>query len=399
MSAFRPYAILMLGACFVIALAACDAGPGQPTPTPPPLPTREVAPRTAVVADGVLALNAPPVRAVFETAGAVTAVHMQPGQEVKQGDLLAQLDEAALLDGLAQARESLMVVEAQAAQNTAPARESDLRIAQANLSSAHARYQELKQGSTASQVEQALRSWNIAKNNLYSAQIARDTACARNLNLPEPLKERARSNVNCTTAEAQVLAAEENVRAAEARYQASLLPVSRDRLAQAYADIAAAQANLDRLRSGPSEAQLRVAEAQLSQARTAVERAARRLSQARLLSPCDCTVQEVGIAAGTTVAPGTTAARLVDLRQLVFRTTNLSERDLGSVQIGAPAVIRLKPFDRAFDGRVRTILPQPASSASAAAGSTAVFTALIDVDPAGEALLPGMTGQAEIAIR
>ncbi len=83
---------------------------------------------------------------------------------------------------------------------------------------------------------------------------------------------------------------------------------------------------------------------------------------------------------------------------MVFRTTNLSERDLGSIKAGAPATIRLKPFDKPFRGTVKAVLPRR-TNGQGAGGATAVFTVLIDVDPAGAELLPGMTGQAEITVQ
>jgi hypothetical protein len=43
---------------------------------------------------------------------------------------------------------------------------------------------------------------------------------------------------------------------------------------------------------------------------------------------------------------------------------------------------------------VRAILPQ----SSGTQGSNALFTVIVELDPAGEALLPGMLGEAEIEV-
>ena len=375
------------------------AAQGTPGPTATPAPTRAITPRASIVADGALALGIPPVAVGFETTARVTKVNVEPGQKVKQGDVLAELDDSDLKDALAQAQEALAVTEAQVGQNLAPAREADIKAAQAGLSSAGARYREVKQGASASEIEQALRSWNQAKNNLYSSQVDRDRVCEVFQRLPITQQN---DSVRCPSAQAQVKAAEENERAAFARYQALQQPVTGDKLTQAYADIASAQANLNKLEAGPTDELRQVGDAQLSQARLAVQRAERRLSQTRLLSPCDCTVQTVNIAAGAMSTPNVTAFELVNLSGIVFQTSNLSERDLAVVRVGASVSIRLKPFERPFTGSVRDILPQSAQPQRAQTGAattdTAVFTVLIDIDPAGAELLPGMTGQAEISV-
>jgi multidrug efflux pump subunit AcrA (membrane-fusion protein) len=106
-------------------------------------------------------------------------------------------------------------------------------------------------------------------------------------------------------------------------------------------------------------------------------------------------VQDVTIAVGS-AASSAPAFVLAQTSALVFRSSNLSERDLAAIRVGAAATLRLKPFDRTFTGRVSAILPQ----ASGTQGNAAIFTIVIDVDPADALLdaelLPGMTGQAEI---
>ena len=56
--------------------------------------------------------------------------------------------------------------------------------------------------------------------------------------------------------------------------------------------------------------------------------------------------------------------------------------------------IRLKPYEEAFTGKVSAVLQQ----FSGTQGSAALYTALNEIDPTEKQLLPGMIGQAEIAI-
>ena len=156
-----------------------------------------------------------------------------------------------------------------------------------------------------------------------------------------------------------------------------------------------AKANLEKAKAGPSEQQRQLNEVKLEQSRIAVQRAQRNLAKAKLLSPCDCSVQDVAVTAGMATAPGTPAVTLLQLDTLRFQTRNLSERYVVLVKEGAPAAIRLRAFDQPFTGKVIAVLPRSAG----AQGNAALFTVLIEVAPGGSTLLPGMTGQVEIKIQ
>jgi multidrug resistance efflux pump len=389
----------LLGPLF---LAACSAqnpfgpaggGPAGPTPAPTvvPLPTAVLISRATVAVDGALALALPATQLGFETSGRVIEVNAVPGTKVKKGAILARLDDIALGDALVQAREQLALVEARQAQAAAPAavRQPDVDSARASLNAAYSAYNELTKRPTESGIEQALRSWNQAKNQLWSAQISRDSACAV-----------SRELILCKTNEASVGSAYEAERGAYQRYLDAQRGATAQELAQAYSSIASADARLKQLTEPVSQTveQRQLAATELSQAKSAVARAERNLTRATLLSPCNCTVQDVAIAVGS-AASAAPAFVLAQTSALVFRSSNLSERDLSAIRIGAPATLRLKPFDRTFTGRVSAILPQ----ASGTQGNAAIFTVVIDVDPADALLdaelLPGMTGQAEITAR
>jgi multidrug resistance efflux pump len=385
-----------------LALSACSAqnplapggrGAAAPAlaPTVVPLPTAASVSRATVAVDGALALALPATQLGFETSGRVVEVKVVPGAKVKAGAVLARLDDVALQDALAQAREQVGLVEARQAQAAAPAkaRQADIDSAKASLNAAYATYTELTKRPTESGVEQALRSWNQAKNQLWSANISRDAACAF-----------SREAIACKTNEASVGSAYEAERGAYQRYLDSQRGATAQELSQAYSTVASADARLKTLTEPLSQTveQRRLAEVELGQAKTAVTRAERNLARATLVSPCNCTVQDVTIAIGS-AASSAPAFVLAQTSALVFRSSNLSERDLAAIRIGAPATLRLKPFDRTFTGKVSAILPQ----SSGTQGNAAIFTVVIDVDPPDAALdaelLPGMTGQAEITAR
>jgi multidrug resistance efflux pump len=101
----------------------------------------------------------------------------------------------------------------------------------------------------------------------------------------------------------------------------------------------------------------------------------------------------VDAAPGALVAGGVPIVTLLDTETLQFHTGNLSERDLAYIAPGQPVQITLKSYpSQMVDGQVTYIAPQ----ASGQVGDAATFTVVIDISGADLALLPGMTGRAEI---
>jgi multidrug resistance efflux pump len=342
----------------------------------------------------VLVLAQPALQLAFEVNERVVKVNVAPGQRVQAGEVLAEVDAGQLRGALQQAQDALAVAEAEAAQSLAPAQQRDIDSAQAAYTAAATRYNELRKGSSQSDIADALRSWNNAKNNLYQAQLARDAECGWSAAQPEKDKVTT-ENPDCRYNQLQVSSAELNERSAFLRYSEAQKPPTRDRIAQAYADLLSAQASLEKAKAGPTDEQRRLSELRLAQSRIAVQRAERNLARATLISPCDCSVQDVAIVPGMVSAPGTPAVTLVQLDTLRFHTRNLTERDVVQLQAGATASIRLRAFDQPFAGTVRAILPRSTGTQN----NAALFTVILDLAPAaGNTPLPGMTGEAEIDI-
>ena len=175
-------------------------------------------------------------------------------------------------------------------------------------------------------------------------------------------------------------------------YNKALEPVAQNTLTQAYSSVASAKAKLDALKAGVTTEQATVDEASLSQTQAALELAKSNLSKTKLVSPCDCVVQVVNVATG--VLPSGAAFTLVDPSRIQFKTTNLTERDISRIKVGAAVTLRLKAYADGFTGKVSAVLAQSSGTQS----SVALYTVVIDLDQTQAQLLPGMTGQAEIAL-
>ena len=375
-------------------LAACSSNPQTTAPSaqaqgqtqmqartmPTPLPTREVVASTTVAADGALVLGAPAISLGFDVNGKVVSVNAVAGQTVKKGDVLATIDDTTLHDAVTDAQLALSQVETTISQQNAPATDEEIAAAQAALSAAYASYNTTKAGNTQSEIDKGKASLDSAWLRYKSSKASRDIACGED-----------NQSTRCQSAEASLGNAYESWAAAKVSYEALLEPVSKDTLTQAYSSVASAKAKLDSLKAGVSEEQSKIDEAQYNQAQSALERARANLEKAKLVSPCDCVVQEANVAAGID-APAS-AFTLIDLSVIQFQTTSVTERDVSLIQVGAPVSIRLKSYDGVFTGKVSAVLTQSSGTQS----DTALFTVLIALDETDKMLLPGMTGQAEIS--
>ena len=375
--------------------AAPAALPAMPTA----MPTRAVVANLTLAVDGELALASPIVTAAFASSGRVKTVNVKAGQTVTQGEVLATLDDTDLQTALREAQQALALQQANIAKSEAPATQTDIASAEAALNSAYAAYAVQKGGPDAHTVQQALISWDEAKNGLYSAQLSRDQTCGivPGSTTEEQVKQ-AMGNPECKRADLSVQSAELSEETAHQKYMVAQEPATQDELTQSWAAVVQAQANLDTLKGGVSAEQKRVYEIELKQAQVAVERAQRNLGQAELISPCDGVVQEVGLSEGGMSTGG--SIMLLDTKQLRFETTNLTEEDAVKLKAGQAASIRLKAYGQVFTGTVSTVMPL----ATGSLGDLALYTALIKLSPAdltmpGVMLLPGMTGQAEISLQ
>jgi HlyD family secretion protein len=362
---------------------------------PTALPTRAVVVEDTVTVDGALTAAIPVISIGFEASGRVTKVNIVGGQRVKTGEVLAEIDDANLRESLLIAKEKLALQRANIANSLLPSTETDVRGAEASLSSAYAAYNELKKGPKSTSVEQALRSLNQQKNSLYNTQLSRDLVCRiqPGVSTDDYVAAVKARDPDCREIDLNVQAAELRLRNAEQQYRDAQKPATSADLTRAWSNIVQAQSTLARLKRGVSAEQKAIYELQIKQSELAVARAERALKNTQLISPCECVVQGSTLSIGALSAGS--AVTLLDTRQLHFRTTNLSERDVVTLAQGQPVNVRFKAFDQIFAGKVMAILPQSSGQLNGAA----LYTALISLETPDQTLLPGMTGQAEISLK
>lgn len=106
-------------------------------------------------------------------------------------------------------------------------------------------------------------------------------------------------------------------------------------------------------RSFASRTKVAEAQARLDAARAEVAAAALEVERTLIRAPFDGVLQDRAVEIGDRAAPGTTIATIIDLTPLVV-VGDVTERDVGSVEIGSPVQVRLVD-GREATGRVRYV--------------------------------------------
>lgn len=135
------------------------------------------------------------------------------------------------------------------------------------------------------------------------------------------------------------------------------------------------------------------ANSKVEQMRAALEAAKAILAQGTLIAPFDGTVVEVYVSPGEYVQPAQVVVVIADLQNTRIETTDLSELDISTVEIGQPANVYVEALDEEFLGKVATISP-----IAGTLGGDVVFKVNIQLDEQPEELLWGMSADVEINV-
>jgi len=133
------------------------------------------------------------------------------------------------------------------------------------------------------------------------------------------------------------------------------------------------------------------AEAEWNQIKMTLEVARASFAQTAIYAPFDATVVDVNIQPGEMAQTGQVILTLADLANMRIETTDLSERDVPSVQIGQTANVYIEALDITVTGRVTKISP-----ISETVGGDVVYPVTIELDEQPEGLLWGMSTEVEI---
>lgn len=409
-----------------------------------------------IAASGII--EAQEVSITAEIGGRITNLLVDEGDQVEEGDLLIELDTDLLAAQIKQAQAALRLAQANLAKIEAGAKKEDIRHAEALLSQAIAAHegayqawldaqalrddpQELSLEIEAAKTALAVAEEGViqAKANLEATRTKEDSLARTydvlkggfdiTITLPDSttIKKHieARPAIINQTLRQWNLSSQETWIGWSALYQAlaardgaerklEILMEMRDNplsvqaqvdaaLAQyemAQADVAAAQAQLDALRAGPTEHQVDMARAHLQEAEANSKALEVQLEKMGLKAPRAGLILERMVNEGEIAAPGSPLLRLADL-DTVTLIVYVPEPQIGRVKVGQEAQVEVDSYPgQSFAGRVVFIAPEaeftPQSVQTKEERATLVFGVKIEIPNPDHRLKPGMPADALI---
>jgi multidrug efflux pump subunit AcrA (membrane-fusion protein) len=434
--------LILLAAMFVL-MVACAQEPAKVERSATPIPDETTAPSPApvrtgvtILANGVVQAVQPALPLAFETGGKLLVVHVQPGDLVQAGDLIATLSAASIAQAelnviraqqtlddiyansdLDAALALLAVEEAQKAmddllnsnlvgaaawqavveaQDAVEDAQRDVYISQATAGQADidAAYAAMLLTEKALERQQEnfenyahLREDSLrrasAQSSLSAAQQAYDNATRTYNALTSTMDEGAQAVADARLATAQAQLAD-----AQREWERVKEGPSAGNIARVEAELAAAQAKWEVLKDGPDPAKISLAQSELSLAQAQAA-----LADAQLIAPWTGTVLSVDAAPGALVSSGSPIVTLLDTTQLEFHTTNLSERDLAQIFPGQTAVVTLKAYP---NEPIEAAVVRIGLLAGAAVGDAVTFPVMLVLSETDLDIRPGMTGRVDI---
>ncbi len=329
----------------------------------------------------------------FPGGGLVREVLVERGDQVNAGQVLVQLGSVDQVRASLTAAQ-LELISAQQAYD-ALFENADLVTTQAQLALAHAR----------DALEDAEYDWQVLQPGYRASGDTIDAAEA-NLVLADEEVDRAQQVYDHASGEAGKALALSNLIAARKQrdsIQRNLnwylgSPTEIDQaiqdaeLAQAKAQLAAAEKEFAKVENGPDPEAVELTQARLDNGKAAVAAAESALADTELRADFAGTVSDVYIRAGEFIGPGQPIVLLADLSELIVETTDLNEIDVARVAVGDSATVT---FDALPDVELQGTLSYIASKADPGTG----VNYLVEVQIGGgfpESVRWGMTAYVEV---
>jgi HlyD family secretion protein len=365
-----------------------------------------------------------------ESGGRIVAIHADEGDEVRQGDLLVELDTSLLLANQNQLEAALATARASLAEASAPPRtaevaaaEAELRQAQAARDGAYAVWQEAQSVVDSplelnAQVEAARgqiaileKDVEAAQATLKQAEIQRDEAARNQLNdeavtLSKVAVHQAEAALaNLAAAEAELAGARSQLAVLVAMRDNPLVLITQANAAktayeQAEAAVLVAEAKLASVKAGPMPEEVAIAQAQVQQAKAALTRVEVQLDKLKLSAPRDGIITDRPANPGELATPGATLMNLGDLDQVTL-TVFIPETQIGRVHVGQVSRVSVDAYPgETFEGSVTFIAPEaeftPKNVQTEEERVNLVFAVKISLENPDHRLKPGMPADAEI---
>jgi len=309
----------------------------------------------------------------FKTSGILSKLNVSVGDQVKAGDVLAQLDDTTQQIQLAQAKQALLELTSATAIATA---QQAVATDQQSVYNAQAAVNNLLyQNTNQAAIQNALANLVLAQNNLSHAQKLYSQVPGD----PSTDPNKANAYQNLYSAQLAYNSAEANYNLTTGKANQTLVDSDTAALALAKAKLAEDQTLVAALTGGtvPANATGSGYDA-LQQAKLAVQTAQENLDAATLLAPISGTVMSISNAVGETVGSGTFIT-IADLSQGEIQIY-MDESDWSNIKVGYVTNVTFDSLpNQTFTGKVIQVSPSLLSS-----GGSSVVEGLVQLDQSQE---------------
>jgi HlyD family secretion protein len=265
------------------------------------------------------------VRLSSKVGGRIKLVHAQEGQIVSQGQPLVIIDlpEWEAKRGQQQAQLKLALAQLEKAQNGCLPEEKS--SAKGTLGMAQARLLRLRAGTRSEEIESALKEWTGQQFEVQKA--------LKNWQREQTLsKQQATSQADYDAAWAAYAKARDQAKAAEERWKLAKNGPRAEDIAEAEAEVAKLQANLDLLLRGTRSEEIAEAEARVLDAAAKLKEMEVQLREGVVEAPNKALVEVVSVRRGDTVAANQTVVRIL-LAEDLWVKVYVPEPQLGKVHL------------------------------------------------------------------
>ena len=333
----------------------------------------------------------------FKIPGRVVNRYVDEGDDVKEGQPVAQLETADLQADVALRRGELQAAQAALAELVAGSRPDEIAAALAAVQKAQANYAELKNGSRPEEIV-------AAAAESQAAEVDRDRLKTE-FDRVDRLRRADPGTVaveQFDQAAAAYRVANQRYLQAKKRYEMVKEGPRQEEILQGKAAMEQAEAQYRLVKEGPRKEVIDQARAKLDQAKAGLQSAEVKLGYAKVTSPLTGVVLSKNIEPGEYVAAGTPVVTVSDIVNIWLRAY-VDETDLGkpAVAQGAEAEITTDAFPgKVYKGRVSFISSEqeftPKTVQTNRERVKFVYRIKINLTNSNRELKPGMPADAHL---
>ncbi len=292
----------------------------------------------------------------FQVPGKIIRLMPQEGDQVKKGELIAQLDDKDLRQNINVARSTQETIRAQLPQletkiDTSKAQEArQLVQAKTQIDEAKLRWESLRKGSRTEDIKRAKFAVSQAHHTVENNKREFDRAEGLFKDGAAPAQQR-------DLARTSYLTSIDILRQAEEAYKLARIGPRQEDIEAAASKIAQAEAAYDviktqSLQTRQLEQQRGILQAQINQAEANITQAKIQQSHTKLFSPITGVVLLRPKEPGEVVSAGTTILTMANIEK-VYLKAYISETDLGKIKLGEKVAIMTDSFPgKKYEGTI-----------------------------------------------